>query len=112
MNVCKMPVVHPVENRFPLWKAPVRDTIEQCAGKASMHPKSEGFLESSLYVNDVTGSASVLREDFRLSPYQRFRRTRLCNASRQSANLVAFRKGGCVRTEGKVSAQGLVRVHL
>jgi hypothetical protein len=42
---------------FHLWIAPVRDTIKQRTGKASMQPKSEGFLRVFTYVNDVTGSA-------------------------------------------------------
>jgi catechol 2,3-dioxygenase-like lactoylglutathione lyase family enzyme len=60
-------------------------------------PKSDGFLESSLYVQDVADSAQFCARIFGFSHRQRLRRARLCDESRRTSGLVAFKKGGSLR---------------
>jgi len=46
----------------------------QLARRIAMHPKTEGVLESSLYVADVVSSAQFHRRVFGISGHQRFRK--------------------------------------
>jgi catechol 2,3-dioxygenase-like lactoylglutathione lyase family enzyme len=69
-------------------------TIEQFTGGSALHPKSEGVIESSLYVDDVMRSARFYQKIFGFKVISDFgeRGCAMQGGSRQV--LLLFKKGG------------------
>src|ERR1700761_9293290 len=59
-----------------------------------MHPKSEGILESSLYVNDVTASAQFYEEIFGFRVISDFGERGCAIQAGERQVLLLFKKGG------------------
>jgi catechol 2,3-dioxygenase-like lactoylglutathione lyase family enzyme len=70
---------------------PACDKIEQPGVR--MHPKTEGILETALYVNDVSGSAQFYRKIFGFRVISNFGERGCAMAAGERQVLLLFRKG-------------------
>jgi len=71
-----------------------------------MHPKTEGILESSLYVNDVARSAQFYEKIFGFRVISDFGQRGCAMGAGVHQVLLLFMKGGSVRTQSPHDGNG------
>lgn len=75
-----------------------------------MHPKSDGFLESSLYVDDVTRSAGFYRKIFGFRIIGDFGERGCAMQAGQRQVLLLFKKGGSLSIQSPHDGDGELHI--
>jgi catechol 2,3-dioxygenase-like lactoylglutathione lyase family enzyme len=77
-----------------------------------MHPKSEGILESSLYVDDVASSARFYEKIFGFRIISDFRERGCAMQARDHQVLLLFKKGGSREIQSPHDGDGELHISL